>query len=301
MSLKGLTVAVTASRRAKELAYMIKQLGGKTFLAPTVGIEANQPGTVEELKFVREVIKKDTDYVVFMTGPGVYRIMSAAKELGLAKEFCKALQTKTIVSRSPKPKKALIDHKVRTHLVPEENTAEGIAKLLTSRDMKGKKVVVLWHGSYSPILKDQLESVSSKVFESSVYSYSIDLKESGAEILSDMGFDFLPPVEKKIIKLIQNMSIGGIDVITFTSPPSVRNLFSVARTNQLRDSLDESLRKVLVVAIGPPTRKTLEGYGVNVGVMPNVYKMGPMLKALESYLEDMQTKALISKDGGLSR
>ena len=161
MSLKGLTIAVTGSRRAKELAYMIKQLGGKSYLAPTVGIEANQPGSVAELSFIREVIKKDTEYVVFMTGPGVYRIMSAAKELGLDKEFCAALQSKTIVSRSPKPKKALADHMVRTHLVPEENTAEGIAKLLMSRDMKGKKVVILWHGSYSLILKDQLESINS--------------------------------------------------------------------------------------------------------------------------------------------
>ena len=291
MSLKGLTIAVTGSRRAKELAYMIKKLGGKSYLAPTVGIEANQPGSVAELSFIREVIKKDTEYVVFMTGPGVYRIMSAAKELGLDKEFCAALQSKTIVSRSPKPKKALADHMVRTHLVPEENTAEGIAKLLMSRDMKGKKVVILWHGSYSPILKDQLESINSGVFESSVYSYSIALKESGAEILSNMGFDFLPPVEKRITELIHNMSKGDIDVITFTSPPSVRNLFAVAKLNQLEHTLEESFKRVLVVAIGPPTRKTLEEYGVNVGVMPNVYKMGPMLKAVESYLDDMQQRS----------
>ena len=301
MSLKGLTVAVTGSRRAKELAYMIKQLGGKAYLAPTVGIVANQPGSKEELSFVNEVMKKDTEYVVFMTGPGVYRIMSAAKGLGLDKQFCDALQSKIIVSRSPKPKKALADHMVPTHLVPEENTAEGIAKLLTSRFMRGKKVAILWHGSYSQILKDQLESIGSIVFESSVYSYSTDLKESGAKILSDMGFDFLPPDEKKIIKLIQNMSDGGIDIITFTSPPSVRNLFSVAGMNQLRGSLDDSFSRVVVVAIGLPTRKTLEEYGVNVEVMPNVYKMGPMLKALQSYLEDTQTKGPISKDGGLSR
>jgi len=300
MSLKGLTVAVTGSRRAKELAYMIKQLGGKSYLAPTVGIEANRPGSGEELSFVREVIKKDTDYVVFMTGPGVYRIMSAAKELGLYEEFCESLQGKIIVSRSPKPKRALTDHLVRTDLVPQENTAEGIGKLFSSRDMKGKKIAILWHGSYSPILKDQLESGSSKVFESSIYSYSLDLKESGAEILRDMGFDFLPPDVKKITKLIQNMSTGDIDVITFTSPPSVRNLFSVAVMNQLKGSLNDSLRKVLVVAIGPPTRKTLEEYGVKVEIMPDVYKMGPMLKALESYLEDTQAGGLNSKDGRLS-
>jgi uroporphyrinogen-III synthase len=204
------------------------------------------------------------------------------------------------VARSPKPKKALADHMIRTDLVPLENTAEGIAKLLAAKNMKGKKIAILWHGSYSPILKDQLESAGGNVFESSVYSYSLDLKASGAEILTDMGFDFLPPDVQKITELIQNMSKGEIDVITFTSPPSVRNLFSVAVMNQLKASLEKSLRKVLVVAIGPPTRKTLEEYGVNVDIMPDIYKMGPMLKALGSYLEDSQVVVSNSTDEGLS-
>ncbi|MFQ6011472.1 MAG: hypothetical protein ACE5KG_04795, partial [Nitrososphaerales archaeon] len=93
MSLKGLTVAITGSRRAKELAHMVTQLGGKTYLAPTVGIEASRSGPEEELSFITEIRKEGTEYVVFMTGPGVYRIMSAAKEIGLLEEFSDALRS----------------------------------------------------------------------------------------------------------------------------------------------------------------------------------------------------------------
>jgi uroporphyrinogen-III synthase len=46
--------------------------------------------------------------------------------------------------------------------------------------------------------------------------------------------------------------------------------------------LDEN---IIVVAVGPSTREALEKNGVRADVMPEVYKMGPMVKSLMSYLE----------------
>ena len=39
MPLRGLTVAITGSRRASELAHLVLTFGGVPYVAPTVGID----------------------------------------------------------------------------------------------------------------------------------------------------------------------------------------------------------------------------------------------------------------------
>jgi len=280
-----LTVAITGSRRASELAHLITSFGGRPYLAPTVGIEARQDISKEAEFFINKILEERVDYVVFMTGPGVYALMSTAKNLGIEKKFAEALQQTTVVARSLKPKIALAKHGIKTDIIPKENTAEGIAKLLKRFNMAGRNVAILWHGSYSPLLKDEIHAVGAQVFESSTYRYSFELKESGARILEMMGFKYIPPDEAKVVKLIEDIGKGLIDAITFTSPPSVRDLFKIAEDYNLREPLQYYLNnEVIVVAVGPSTMKTLEENYVHVDVMPNVYKMGPMIKSLSDYI-----------------
>ena len=79
MPLDGLTVAITSSRRASELARIVENLGGKPYIAPTIGIETDLKNPKEDvLKFLDNVISGDVDYVVFMTGPGVFSLFSIA-------------------------------------------------------------------------------------------------------------------------------------------------------------------------------------------------------------------------------
>jgi uroporphyrinogen-III synthase len=285
MSLAGLTVAITGSRRASELAHLITSFGGRPYLAPTVGIEAAHDISKEAGFFINKILEESIDYVVFMTGPGVYSLMSTAKNLGLEKKFINALQGTTVVARSFKPKVALANHGIKTDIIPEENTAEGIAKLLKSFSMAGRKIAVLWHGSYSPLLKNELNAVGAKVFESSTYKYSFELKESGARILEMMGFKSIPPDERKVVNLLEDIGKGLIDAITFTSPPSARDLFKIAESYHLKNPLQYHLNKeVIVVAVGPSTMKAIEENDVHVDVIPQVYKMGAMIKSLTDYL-----------------
>jgi uroporphyrinogen-III synthase len=285
MSLAGLTVAITGSRRASELAHLITSFGGRPYLAPTVGIEAAHDISKEAGFFINKILEESIDYVVFMTGPGVYSLMSTAKNLGLEKKFINALQGTTVVARSFKPKVALANHGIKTDIIPEENTAEGIAKLLKSFSMAGRKIAVLWHGSYSPLLKNELNAVGAKVFESSTYKYSFELKESGVRILEMMGFKSIPPDERKVVNLLEDIGKGLIDAITFTSPPSARDLFKIAESYYLKKPLQYHLNKeVIVVAVGPSTMKAIEENDVHVDVIPQVYKMGAMIKSLTDYL-----------------
>jgi uroporphyrinogen-III synthase len=269
---------------------LITSFGGTPYLAPTIGIEEGKDISKEVEGFINKISDESIDYVIFMTGPGVYSLMSTAGNLGIGNKLIEALRQVTIIARSLKPKIALANHGVKTDIVPEENTAEGIVKLLMSRNIAGKKVVVLWHGSYSPIIKERLCSAGAEVFEFSTYKYSYELKESGAKILRDMRFNYIPPDEEKVVKLLEDICKGVIDAITFTSPPSARDLFSIAKLHGMDESLRLSLNNnVIVVSVGPSTRIAIEENGVQVDIMPQVFKMGAMVKALVDYMSQSDT------------
>lgn len=293
MPLDGLTVAITGSRRASELARLIISFGGIPYLAPTVGIEIHEGVDRQVEGLVRHIVGGAIDYAVFMTGPGVYRLMSTAEQLGLGREVVAILNRIVVVARSHKPEKVLERYGVRGSVVPSDNTSEGIAEEMAKFELKGKGVAILWYGASQPILRETLERRGARVFEAMAYEYSLQLEKRGAEVLQAVGFQSIPPDEGRILQLIYDLGEGTIHIITFTSPPSARNLFRIAedhgRAQDLRQSLNEH---VLVVAVGPPTRRAIEEHGVTVDVMPEVYKLGPMVRALIEYVANCRSKGL---------
>lgn len=291
LSLAGLRIVVTGSRRATELARLIMNFGGIPHIVPTIGIEINQGVSGEIEAFISKIMKEKMDYIIFMTGPGVYSLMFAAKCLGLERKLVESLNQVVVICRSFKSKYALSNHGVKTDAVPEENTGEGIAKLMKNYAVDNKNVAIVWHGSHSAVLSDELFKSGAHVLECSIYSYSPELKESGAKILRTMGFDYKTPEEAKVVEVIKEISKGFIDAITFTSPPAAHEIFKIAEKYQLKESLQISLNKyVIVVAVGPSTWKALAEKGVNVDVMPKVYKMGTMVKALSDYITQVKPR-----------
>ena len=285
MGLQGLTVAVTGSRRASELAQLITNLGGVPYVAPTIGIEVHEDADRETEALIRHILGREIHYAIFMTGPGVYRLMSTAERLGVAQEAVEVLNRAHVIARSQKPQKILEKYGVRVSQVPSDNTAEGIAAEMATRDVQGKAVAILWHGDSHAGLRESLERRGATVAEAVTYRYALALAERGAEVLAAVGFKFLPPEEQRILELIHDLGGGKIHVITFTSPPSARNLFTFAAAHGVDEDLRRSVNEgVVVVAVGPPTRRAIEEQAVGVDVMPEVFKLGPMMRATAEYL-----------------
>ena len=116
-----------------------------------------------------------------MTCPGVYSLMAMAKSIGKEKRLGQPLQQTTVIARSLEPKIALANHGIKTVIIPEENTAEGISKLFRSFSIAGRNIAILWHRSYSPLLKNDPEAVGAQVLESSTYRYSLGLNRGERE------------------------------------------------------------------------------------------------------------------------
>jgi uroporphyrinogen-III synthase len=290
MGLQGLTVAITGSRRASEQAELVSKLGGVPYVAPTIGIEVHEEADLQTEGLVRRIVGREFDYAVFMTGPGVYRLISTAQTLGLEPELIDVLNRTFVVARSHKPQKVLERYGIQVGLVPSDNTSEGIAAEMAKRDLGGKSVAILWYGESQTILRETLEQGGAQVFDAMAYMYSLELEPRGAEVLAAVGFKSIPPEDRKILQLIRDLSKRKIHVITFTSPPSARNLFRFAEAHGLDGDLRQSLNEdVIVVAVGPPTRRAIEENRVGVDVMPDVYKLGPMMRATTEYLAHDQS------------
>ena len=284
MSLKGLTVAVTGSRRASELARLISNFGGVPYVAPTVGIDVQEDVGLQVDGFVQRIVGAECEYAVFMTGPGVYLLMAKAEKRGVQREMVNSLNRLSVVARSQKPQKVLEQYGVRVSLVPSDNTAEGIAVEMVKLDLQRKRVAILWHGAPAGILRQELEQHGAEVFEAQAYHYSPELEKSGAEVLGALGFQYVPPEHQKVLQLIRDVLDGTIHIVTFTSPPSARNLFRTAEEHGLCADLRRKMHAdVLVVAVGPPTRRAIEEHSVSVDVMPAIYKLGPMVRAIADY------------------
>lgn len=287
MRLRGLTVAITGSRRASELAHLVSSFGGIPYVAPTVGIDVQEDVDLRVDGLVQRIVGGECDYAVFMTGPGVYLLMSKAEKLGMQREVVERLNRLSVVARSHKPQKVLENYGVRVSFVPSDNTAEGIAAEMTKLDLQGTRVAILWHGAPALTLRQELEKAGAEVFEAQAYTYSPELGKSGAEVLGALGFKYVAPDHRKILQLVRDVLQGAIHIVTFTSPPSARNLFRMAEGYGLHADLRRHLNeKVLVVAVGPPTRQAIEEHGVGVDVMPETYKLGPMVRAIVDYLAD---------------
>lgn len=285
MSLRGITVAVTSSRRASELASIVRKFGGIPYIAPTIGIKNNNPLNSECNRFIETISKEKVHFFIFMTGVGVFNLFQNLQKLDKSNTVIEKLQDTIVIARSNKPRMELRKFGIKTHFVPDMNTLDGIWNLLKRFDVKNKNIGILWHGDSSDSFKKRLKSLGANIFDFSSYSYSTNLERTNAMVLKKMGYDYVAPNDEKIERLIEDIMKGMVDAITFTSPPAVKEFFEFAeRNNKIKELKDSLNSNVLVVSVGPSTSKMLSNFHVLVDVVPANYRMGSMIKELADYI-----------------
>lgn len=285
MSLCGITVAVTSSRRASELADIVRKFGGIPYIAPTIGIKNNSELNSECNHFIETISNESMHFFIFMTGVGVFNLFQNLQKLHKLNTVVEKLQDTIVIARSNKPKMELRKFGIKTNFVPNINTIDGILNLLKRFDVKNKNIGILWHGDSSSSFKKKLTSLGANVFDFSSYSYSARLEQTNASMLEEMGYDYVAPDEEKIKMLIEDIMKGTVDSITFTSPPAVKEFFEFAKRNNKINLLKDKLNsQVLVVSVGPSTSKMLARFYVLADIMPTTYRMGPMIKELADYI-----------------
>src|SRR5437867_5360495 len=260
--LRGLRVVTFESRRAEEIAELIRRHGGEPVSAPAlreVPLSENGPA----LEFARLLREGKIDVAIFLTGVGTRFVAGAVAAVVPKEELAGALRSVTTVARGPKPVAALREIGVTPSIsVPEPNTWRELLAALDQRaEVAGKRVAVQEYGEENPELLAGLAQRGATVLRVPVYRWALP--------------EDTQPLRNAVSRIID----GSIDVALFTSAIQVEHLFRVAGAEAAK-ALEAALARGVVASIGPICTQALERRNLAVDLEPEHPKMGFLIAAL---------------------
>jgi uroporphyrinogen-III synthase len=266
-SLDGYTVGITADRRWEEQAELLGRRGASIVHGPS--IKTLPLGDAQPLRdATQRVIENPPDVVIANTGIGVRAWLAAAESWGLGDALIGALSESRLVARGPKASAALhtagLDVAERA---PSERLDE-VIEMILSRPVDGMTVAFQMHGEPTPDATARLVAAGATVIDIPVYSWR------------------LPDDLRPTLRLIEMVISRRVHAVTFTSAPAVRNLFLIAAEHALDGALSLALSgPVGAVSVGPVCSEALSELGVSDIVLPERFRLGPMVRAVTDHLE----------------
>ena len=122
MPFQGLRVLALESRRAVEMAELIRRQGGDPFVAPSMR-EAPLEESAELDRFAERLFAGEFDMMMLMTGVGTRQLNRWLAARYSESAFADALRRMAVAARGPKPVAALRELGVTPAVVaPEPNT-----------------------------------------------------------------------------------------------------------------------------------------------------------------------------------
>lgn len=264
--LTGVTVGITAERRADEFAGALQRHGATIWHAPTIRITPLADD--ESLRAATEqVLAAPPEVTVVTTGAGFRGWLQAAEGWGMGERLARALADSEIVVRGPKAKGAVRASGLRERFSPEQETNAALFEHVLARGVRNTRVVVQLHGTALPEHVDAVRAAGGELTEVQPYRWQ-DPADLGA-----------------VDRLVDGVVAGQVSALTFTSAPAATNLLALARDRGKTDRLIATLRgAVLCACVGPVTAGPLEELDVPT-VQPERARLGALVKLLVSRLD----------------
>ena len=261
--LSGVTVLSFESRRAAEMAELIRRHGGTPLSAPSMRelpLRENPAAT----EFLRGLERGEVDVVVLLTGVGTRALVAALADECPPERFAGLLGGTTIVARGPKPVAALREIGLAPHVIAAEpNTwREILAALDREAPVRDRRVAVQEYGQPNPELLAGLAERGARVLQVPVYRWA------------------LPDDTGPLRDGVRRLAAGAVDVALFTSARQVEHVLQTADALALRAELLAAARRVVVASIGPVCSEALHAHGLPVDIEPEHSKMGHLVAAV---------------------
>src|SRR5690349_13700279 len=152
MSFAGMRVLSLESRRATEMAQLIRNQQGEPVVAPSMR-EAPLEHNDSAFAFAERLFRGDFDMMVFMTGVGTRALNKLLETRYPPERFAEALRSLTTVVRGPKPAAALREMNVPLAVqVPEPNTWKEV--LAATEGRPERRIAVQEYGKSNTALLD---------------------------------------------------------------------------------------------------------------------------------------------------
>ncbi len=259
-NLQGLRVVSFESRRAKEMAELIRRYGGDPIVAPSMR-EIPLSENHAALDLLPQLEAGKFDLLILMTGVGTRTLNEALRTQFPQERIIAALRKTTLVARGPKPVAALKELGLEpAFTAPEPNTwREVMATLSSNMDLSGKRIAVQEYGIPNPQLVAALESLGASVAPVPIYRWALP---------EDLG-----PLRAALQKVLR----AETDVALFTNGAQVEHLFKVAADDKADAALRIALQKIVVASVGPVCTQVLEQFGLKPDLEPAHPKMGSLI------------------------
>jgi len=258
MPLAGLRVIAFESRRALEIAELLRRQGADPFVAPSMR-EAPLENNTEAFAFAERLFRGEFDMMIFLTGVGTRALANVLASRYPPEAFAEALRKITIIARGPKPQAALREMQVPVTIsVPEPNTWREL--LAATAQRTERNIAVQEYGKSNPELLAALRARGAAVTAVRVYQW--DLPEDTA------------PLHEAVDRIVE----GQADVAMFTTSIQIAHLFRIAAESNLEAAVRDALRRMVIASIGPTTTEALEEFGLQADLVPSHPKMGYLVK-----------------------
>jgi len=262
-SLDGLRIVSFESRRAQEMAELIRNYGGEPIIAPSmreIPLSENRAA----VDFIDQLEAGEFEFLILLTGVGTRTLVEAVAGKYSREKVAAAFQKTTLIARGPKPVAALKELGLTPAIsAPEPNTwRELLAELDSKAEIRGKRVAVQEYGITNQEFLTGLESRGAKVSRVPVYRWALP---------EDTG-----PLRSAVRRILDAQA----DIVLFTNATQVDHMFQVAREENVDQRLPQALGRLLVGSIGPVCSEALENLGLRVDLEPDHPKMGHLISAL---------------------
>jgi uroporphyrinogen-III synthase len=258
MSFAGMRVLSLESRRATEMAELIRKQDGEAFVAPSMReapIEENE----SVFRFADRLFAGEFDMMMLTTGVGTRQLNRMIATRHPEPAFAEALRRITVAARGPKPVAALRELGVTPAVVaPEPNTWRELLQVTASRPER--RIAVQEYGRSNPEFLDALRSRGAEVTPVRVYLYR------------------LPEDTGPLREAVRRLAAGEFDVALFTTAVQIEHLLRVAEEEGIGSETMAALRSAWIASIGPTTTEALQEFGFDPQLEPSHPKMGILVR-----------------------
>ncbi len=248
----GKRIMVTRTReQASKLIEALEELGAECLEVPTIKIVPLK--NYEVLDHALSELES-FDWVVFTSVNGVKYFF---ERLFVAGKDVRALAGAKLAAIGQATAQGLKNYGLRVDLLPKEYRAEGLIAAFKEIGVSGKKILIPRALEAREILPQKLEEMGAKVVVAPVYQTVLPEKNA-----------------KQAKELLRK----GVDVVTFTSSSTARNLLAM-----LGEEAQELLSRVVLASIGPITSKTLQQAGFKPHIEAKEFTILGLVQAIKEY------------------
>jgi uroporphyrinogen-III synthase len=258
VSFQGLRVLSLETRRAAEMAELIRRQGGEPFVAPALR-EAPVAENEALFQFAERLFAGEFDMMMLLTGVGTRQLNRVLGARYGETAFADALRALTVAARGPKPVAALREMGLAPALVaPEPNTWRELLAVTEGRPER--RIAVQEYGRPNAALLEALRARGAEATAVRVYLYA------------------LPEDTGPLREAARRLAAGGFDVALFTTGAQIEHLARVAEEEGIGDAMLAGLRRTLIASIGPTTSEALEEFALRPALEPSHPRMGLLVR-----------------------